>query len=142
MPLLENIPNFGTIKTAVVAILNRLLASLTLEETGATLTATGGEDEVYGSLVPLGNTKPKVCFIKLDAMLGGDTTIIREYYNIGDGVLELLDVNTYVGVDGGLPNNQTVIYIDLKPNRYGFEITLEQTAGAMRDYVWSFMQEV
>ena len=115
---------------------------LTLSETGGTHTATGAEDILYIENSPLGVMKPRHMYVNLDNMQAGDTTIIREYYRIkSGGNLELLDYNSYANADGGLPNNRVLILVELSDTRFGFKVTLEQTAGVMRDYDWELTEE-
>jgi hypothetical protein len=116
------------------AIYNLLDAVLDLTETGGTLTATGGEDTIYINNAPSGVFEPRVVFIDLTNMQAGDSVRIRETYRIkSGGALLHLDGVTYAGVQ---PADQKVIQVVLKPNRYGVEVTLEQTAGVNRDYDW------
>lgn len=117
-------------------------AEFTLQETGGTLTATGAEQSLYLNNNPLGCFRPVAVFVDLDNMLGGDTTVFRAYYRISaGGGLQLQDYQSYTGVDGGLANAKKLIVIDLHPNRFGTWVTLEQTAGAVRDYDWSVFTE-
>lgn len=117
-------------------------AILTLQETGGDLTATGGEDVVYLENSPLGVHKPLRVFIDLDNMLAGDTIEIREYYRIASGAgLDVYDYSSYSGIDGGLTNGRKGIIIECSPNRFGWQITLEQTAGVNRVYPWEVLEE-
>lgn len=117
-------------------------AELTLQEIGGLLTADGNEQTLYVNDAPLGNYEPRVMFVDLDNMLGGDTTDIRVYYRITDGGgLQLHDFAQYIGADGGLTNGKKLITIDLYPNRFGCQITLRQTAGTLRTYHWEIFTE-
>lgn len=117
-------------------------AQLTLLETGGTLTANGAEQILYINNAPLGNYRPVVAYVDLDNMAGGDTTVLRVYYRlIAGGALQLWDYNAYVGADGGLANGMEMVSIDLGPARFGVQVTLEQSAGVNRDYVWSVFVE-
>lgn len=117
-------------------------AELTLQETGGLLTATGAEDTIYINDDPLGTHNPRVLIVDLDAMQGGDTTVLRVYYRItAGGGLQLEDYQSYTGADGGLANSIKMVTIALNPNRFGCQLTLEQTAGAVRTYRWEYFEE-
>ncbi len=125
---------------AIQAVTNALLA---LSSTGGTLTADGNEQTLYIDDEPLGCTMGRRLYVDLDAMAGGDTTVIRVYHRLSDGGgLQLLDYNSYTGADGGLANGIKLIAIDLGPYRHGIEITLEQTAGVNRPYPFEFFAEI
>lgn len=126
----------------VAAILSLSIAELALQETGGILTANGAEQTVYIDNAPLGVHSPRTVLIDLDNMAGGDTTNLRLFYRIvAGGGLQLLDYTQYVGADGGLANGRKLIAIDLYETRFGVRVTLEQTAGVLRDYTWSVFVE-
>lgn len=113
-------------------------AILELNETGGTLTATGAEDTLYLNNAPAGEYEPKALLLDLDLMQAGDTILVRVYYRIkSGGGLQLYDYQTYTGADGSLSDGRKLISVDLLPNRYGVQVTLEQTAGVNRDYDWA-----
>jgi hypothetical protein len=121
-------------------------AEFTLQETGGTLTADGNEQTLYINDTPLGCFEPRVVFVDLDNMQGGDTVEFKVYYRIKSqdvhaGALKLQSLQNYTGIDGGLANNTKVIAIDLYPNRFGIEVTLQQTAGTNRIYDWQVFVE-
>ena len=117
-------------------------AEFTLQETGGTVTATGAEQSLYLNDNPLGVFRPVAVFVDLSAMQQADTTVFRVYYRISaGGNLQLQDYQSYTGVVGGLANSKELIIIDLYPNRFGTWVTLEQTAGSVRDYPWSVFTE-
>ncbi|KKN63595.1 hypothetical protein LCGC14_0500440 [marine sediment metagenome] len=124
------------------ALVELAAAELTLQETGGLLTATGAEDTVYINGDPLGTFNPRVLIVDLDNMQGGDTTVLRVYYRItAGGGLQLEDYQAYVGADGGLANSIKLVTIALNPNRFGIQLTLEQTAGVNRTYRWEYFEE-
>lgn len=132
-----------TIQANVVAIRSIVDAFLALSATGGTLTADGTEQTLFISDEPLGSAMGRRLYIDLDAMAGGDTTVIRVYYRLSDGgALQLLDYNSYTGADGGLSNGIKLIAVDLGPYRHGVRVTLEQTAGVNRAYPFEFFAEV
>lgn len=125
---------------AIQAVTNALLA---LSSTGGTLTADGSEQTLYIDDEPLGCTMGRRLYVDLDAMAGGDTTVIKVYHRLSDGGgLQLLDYNSYTGADGGLANSIKLIAVDLGPYRHGIQVTLEQTAGVNRTYPFEFFAEV
>lgn len=118
-------------------------ALLVLSSTGGTVTANGQEQTLYIDDEPLGCWEPLVLWVDLDNMQAGDTTNIRAYHRLRDGgALELWDYNSYTGADGGLTNGRTAIKVDLGPNRHGFQVTLEQSAGVNRDYDWELFSRI
>ncbi|GAH41323.1 unnamed protein product [marine sediment metagenome] len=139
MPGLTNEATGTATSCAVEEIFDLVNATLTLRETGEVLLADGTEQNTYVSNTPLGVHKPIVEFISLDEMIGGDTTVIRVYYRLAQGGGWLLtDYQSYTGINGGLANSVTVIAVDLLPNRFGIRVTLTQTAGGMRQYLWKY----
>ena len=128
-------PMIGEIQAGVNAI-------LALSSTGGTATATGQEQTLFIDDEPLGCWRPLTLLVDLDNMAGGDTTVIRVYYRLNDGgTLKLQSYNSYTGADGGLANGLKIVAIDLHPNRHGFQVTLDQTAGTNRDYDWELFAE-
>ena len=126
--------------TSIDAVVDALLA---LSSTGGILTADGSEQTLHIDNEPLGCTMGRRLYIDLDAMAGGDTTVIRVYHRLSDGGnLQLLDYNSYAGADGGLANSIKLIAIELGPYRHGIQVTLEQTAGVNRTYPFEFFAEV
>jgi hypothetical protein len=119
-------------------------AEFTLQETGGTLTADGTEQTLYINNNPLGVFRPTALFVDLDNMVQGDTTVLRVYYRLkAGGTLKLEDYQSYTGADGGLANGMKLVALDLYPNRFGIQITLEQTAtgNGYSDYDWSTFTE-
>ncbi|MCK4958403.1 MAG: hypothetical protein KAT00_03365 [Planctomycetes bacterium] len=135
--------DFSTIVTDITEINAIADALLALSATGGTLTADGTEQNLYIDSEPLGCTMGRRLYVDLDAMAGGDTTVIRVYYRLSDGGgLQLLDYASYTGADGGLANSIKLIAVDLGPYRHGIQVTLEQTAGVNRAYPFEFFAEV
>jgi hypothetical protein len=139
----------GAVDETADQIHELVAAGFTLQETGGTLTATGAEQTLYINNNPLGCFNPLVLFVDLDNMVAGDTTVVagdttvfRVYYRIAaGGALRLFDYQSYTGIDGGLANGRHLIAIELLPNRFGLRVTLQQTAGTNRAYVWSYFEE-
>jgi hypothetical protein len=132
----------GAVDEIVDQIHELVAAEFTLQETGGTLTADGSEQTLYINNAPLGCFRPHTLFVDLDNMAQGDTVEIRVYYRLNaGGGLQLWDYSQYIGADGGLPSSIKLISADLLPNRFGVQITLEQTAGTNRDYDWEVFTE-
>lgn len=141
MPRLTN--HSVAVPPIVEAIHSFEVAELVLSSTGGTLTADGSEQTLYYDNEPLGVFRPVALVIDLDAMLGGDTIEVKIYHRLSDaGGLQLLAFHTWTGADGGLSNSEKVDVVDLHPNRHGYRITLDQTAGTNRDYPWELFLEV
>lgn len=136
--------------TTVFAYLASLLASggatfdlvnalLTLTETGGTVTATapGTEDNVYINDAPAGVFKPLLVTIDLSDLAGGETVTFRTRYRIAPGgALELKGAPViFNGVQA-----EPLKDIELQPNRYGVQVTLEGTTGVV--FPWEVHYEV
>jgi len=125
----------GFAAETLVAIYNLLDAILDLTETGGTLAATGGEDTIYLANAPAGVWEPRHVLIDLTNMAGVDDVTIRIYYRIKNGENLILQYEeSYLG-------DQSVDLWEqqLAPNRYGVQVTLEQTAGVNRNYDWEVL---
>ena len=112
----------------------------TLTETRGTVTTDGNEQNVYVNLVPLGVFNPICVKIDFTNHTGTETVILRTYYRITAGLADpftLQDTTTYVGVV-----SPELINIDLEPNRYGVQVTIEKTAGTNRAYNWEAFYEI
>lgn len=117
-------------------IFNETNAILELNETGGTLTSTGGVDTIYINNAPAGTFDPKAFILDCAAMEAGDTIIVRVYYRISaGGTLRLIDEP--VTFDGAQAVDLKVIH--LLPNRFGLQITLEQTEGAADNFPWEIL---
>ncbi len=132
----------GGVDDTVDQILALENAELVLQSTGGTITADGTEQTLLLINEPLGCFNGLAVYVNLDNMAGGDTTVFRVYYRIADaGDLEQQDYQSYTGADGGLANGNTLIKIDLGPNRHGIWVTMDQTAGVNRDYPYEVFIE-
>ena len=112
-------------------------ATLTIQSTGGTLTADGSEQNLYYDNEPLGVMSPIALLLDLELMEAGDTIEVKVYHRLSDaGNLRLFAFYTWTGADGSLDNDEKIDQIDFYPNRHGFRITLDQTAGTNREYPW------
>jgi hypothetical protein len=133
----------GAVDDTLEEIQAQTNALLALSSTGGSLTADGTEQTLIIVNEPLGCWWPNVLFIDLDNMILGDTIIIRIYYRLSDaGTLKLWDSQTFTGADGSLVNLAKILDITFMPNRHGFQVSLQQTAGTNRVYPWEFIAEV
>lgn len=113
------------------------IARLELSESGGTLVADGTEQNIYIANAPTAVIDPVILYVNLDNMQVGDATIIKVYYRIASGGAWLLhDFQGFANADGELTNGKVLISIDLSHTRYGIRVTLQQTAGANRSYLW------
>jgi len=110
----------------------------TLSETGGTVTTDGTEQNVYINNTPLGVFRPVCVKVDFTDHAATETIVLRTYYRIrAAGAMVLQDTQTFVGlVDPELIN------IDLEPNRFGVQVTIEKTAGTNRDYDWEAFYEI
>ena len=127
------------LQTDVTAILVILAALPTLSETGGTLTTDGTEQNVYINANPLGEYNPICVTINCTAQTAGETIVTREYLDNAPGGagLILVDTLTYVGLI-----SPEMLIIDLDPNRYGVDVTIERTGGVARAYPWNAHYEI
>ena len=118
-------------------ISDNVVAFGTLSETGGTLTSSAAEQNVIIVDAPSGIFEPKCVKIDLTNMIAGDTVVIKLYYRIKSG-------GSYILEDSDTFNDDVspaLINIDLTPNRYGFNVTLQQTAGTNRNYDYEYIYE-
>jgi hypothetical protein len=122
----------------LIDIFNIVNALLLDAETGGTLTADGTEQTVYINNIPAGIFEPLIVNIDCTNMAAGDVTILRTYYriNAGGNLIKKDEVTLNGAQDPELKN------IILEPNRYGVQVTLEQTAGVNRDYDWEVITRI
>jgi len=125
-------PGLEVISTIVNAIFDLVNAGLVTTETGGTLTTDGALQDLYINNAPAGVFEPLTVQINLAPMLAADTIVITENYRIrpGGGFVQK-DTETFAGVQAVPLKN-----IDLEPNRYGIQITIQRTAGADHPYYW------
>ena len=109
-----------------------------LEETGSELTTTGGIQNLYINNNPAGVFRPVCVKIDFTAQTVTETVVLKTYYRILEGGLFILqDTMTYAGLV-----SPELINIDLEPNRYGVQVTIQKTAGTNRAYDWEVFYEV
>jgi len=133
----------GAVDEATDQIRAQTSAIPILSSVGGTLTADGNEQTLYIDNKPLGLWRPLNLVLDLDAMQGGDTIAVKVYHRLSDaGTLKILAYHTWTGADGGLANGEVLDSIELVPNRHGWKLTLQQTAGTNRDYPWELFMEI
>lgn len=109
-----------------------------LEETGGTLTTDGTEQNVYINNAPAGIYNLLWLNINFSNQTVTETVVIRTYYrNVSGGAWVGDDSDTIAAIPSDL-----LIWIALKPTRFGVRVTIEKTAGTNRAYVWEVFYEV
>ena len=107
-------------------------SSLDFTSARGTLTADGTEQSIYENASPSAEWVPENILVDLSNMEAGDITTIKAYLKVkSGGSYILMDTQTYSAVQ----SVQGIITLGT-PNRYGFKITLQQSAGTNRDYDW------
>lgn len=138
-PITEQSMASGAVDVTADEIAARVNAGYVIQSTGGTFTATGAEQTLVMVAEPLGVWCPSLLILDLDNMAGGDTIVVKIYHRMYDGgALQLFKYHTWTGADGGLTNGEKLAQIELYPNRHGYQITLQQTAGVNRAYGWEF----
>lgn len=118
-------------------IFNLVNAILTLKESGGTITTDGTEQDVYRNDSPMGVYKPKKVMIDFYNNAVGDTIVVRVRYRLrAGGTLRLKDEIVFSGVQS-LP----IKNIELEPNRFGVQVTMQRTAGGQANYDWEVFYE-
>lgn len=109
-----------------------------LEETGGTLTTDGNEQIVYVVNTPSGIFEPRWFNINMTNHTAAETLVLKTYYkNISGGDWVRDDSETIEGVP-----DDFLVWIQLKPTRFGIKVTAKKTVGTNRAYVWGVFQEV
>lgn len=120
----------------ILALVN---AMLTLTETGGTVIATGllTEDDVYINDAPAGVFKPLLVTIDMSDLAAGEVATVRTRYRIeAGGAPELKGAPViFAGVQ-----TEPLKDVELKPNRFGLEVTIEATAAVV--FPWEVHYEV
>jgi len=127
----------NALQADVTTLLAQTDALGVLTETGGTLTTDGNVQNLYINNAPSGVYKP-IC-VKLDFTnhTAGETVEINVYYRIkAGGNMILQDTDTYAGLV-----SPELINIDLEPNRFGVQITIQKTVGTNRAYDWEVCYE-
>ena len=114
--------------SAIFALVN---AILTLTETGGTVIATGllTEDNVYINNAPAGVFKPIVVTIDMSDLAAAEVATVRVRYRIAalPAALELKGAPViFAGVQA-----EPLKDIELMPNRFGVQVTIEATAAVV-----------
>lgn len=118
-------------------ILSQVIAMFTLKETGGTITTTGGVQDIYRVETPTGIFRPRTLLIDFTANTAAETIVINVYYRIvAGGAPVLFDTLTFAGVIA-----PALRLIDLLPNRFGIQITMQRTAGGALDYPFEVFYE-
>lgn len=112
-------------------------AEAILTQAGGQLTTDGNVQDLYIANSPAGIFRPICLKIDFTNHTAGETVVIRLLYQIEpEGNLILQDTVTYAGLV-----SPELINIDLEPNRYGIQVTIQKTAGTNRAYDWEVFYE-
>ena len=129
--------SLGGMDATVEQIQAAIAGQLVLSSTGGSLTTDGAEQTLYYDNEPLGIFAPVCLILDLDAMTATETIVVKVYHRLSDaGGLQLFQYATWAGADGSLPNSRKVDVLALYPNRHGYRITLQLTAGSNRAIPW------
>jgi len=125
-------------------IFNIVNAIFKMNETGGTLTADGAEQNIYISDSPMGVFEPRVVKVDCTNMAWGDAVILRWYERLNaTGGLVQKDEFRLEDVQAADLGTPPIKNIELEPNRFGIQVTLQQVAGAAyRDFVFEIFYEV
>jgi len=108
-----------------------------LTEVAGQITTDGSEQILYTEETPAGIFEPRCCKIDFTNHTAGETVVVRVSYRIAPGGnLILQSATTFAGAQ-----DPDLINIELEPNRYGFGITIEKTAGDNKAYDWEVFYE-
>ncbi len=120
----------------ITAIWNAIVAMLTLDETGGTLTTNGAVQILWENNAPFGCFEPLVLKLDFTAQTAAESVTIRLWERLRvAGAPVMFDEQIFAGVQYPLGK-----YIDLKPNRFGVRVTLQQTAGVAFNLDWEIMR--
>ncbi len=126
---------------ADVALIRAVTDGLpTLTEVAGTTTTTDIDTEydLYINNAPLGVYRPISVNVWMLNQTAAETVVIRTYYRPATGaVMALVDTQTFTGVIAPV-----LLVIDLHPNRWGVQVTIERTAGSARAYPWEAFYEI
>jgi len=128
-------PELNLLSTIAKNVFDIVNASLVTTETGGTLTADGTEQNLFINNTPAGVHEPLMIQVDCTNMGAGDTIVLRTYYRINNGG-NLIKEDEVTIADAQDPDLKT---LELRPNRFGLQITLEQSGGVNRDFDWSII---
>lgn len=78
------------------------------------------------------------CFLDLSVLQAADTVVLKQYMKIkSGGTYRSFGTATYTGVQ-----TDPLVYIDIKPAKYGFKVSLQQTGGTNRTVDWQTFKQV
>lgn len=106
-----------------------------IEDAVGTATMDGNENTIkeFTSL-----TQRMDCYLDLANMASGDTIVLKQYMKIkSGGSYRMFGSETYVGAQ-----TSPLVYLELKPAKYGFKISLQQTGGTNRNVDWQTYKQV
>lgn len=141
MRYMKGLLGAGWTAESLKAVYDLADALMDSSETGGTVAADGNEQTVYEQAAPAAIWNPAVVYIDLTNMQAGDSITVIEHIKIANGGAYIKhDGVVYTGAQ---PTNQKLIAVSPvgRKNRWGYKVTLEQTAGVNRNYVWGVIYE-
>lgn len=104
------------------------------KEKSDSITANGTEQTLL-EFAGLGRISGNV---DLSGMQSGDVVVIRQYMKVkAGGNWKRYTQESYFNVQ-----DNPLVYVTPKETDFGIKITLEQTAGVMREYEYNFIKEI
>lgn len=123
----------GTRKTRIDRLANIEAFDTPIE---GTLVADGTEQNVVLDEVTGNPSRFLEGYIDFNAMVAGDTVVIRQYVSVVTPVAyRQYATETYSGAQA-----MPMLFVVSKSGRYGIRVTLQQTAGTMRDFPYQFFR--
>lgn len=141
--MIDLIGRMNDVRHRANQIFDLITSILRLNETGGSYTpaALNTEYDMVIIDVPLGSFKPLKVKVDMTNMAWGDTTTIKWYERISSmGNYIEKDEEKFDGPQNIVPLSP-MKNIHLEPNRFGFKITIEQTAGTLRAYPWELLYD-
>lgn len=122
----------------LIDIFNLVNAMLVTTETSGTITTDGTVQNVYINNAPGGVFEPLCVKLDLSNMIAGHQLAVVVNYQIRPGgALTRAEGVTFLGAQ-----TDDIITIQLDPNRYGIQVTLDLLAGANIDIDWEVIYRV
>ena len=133
----------AAIHVKIDLIFDLVNAIFKMNETGGNITTDGAEQNIYINDDPMGIYEPRVVKIDCTNMGWGDDVILRWYERIVDGgAMVLKDQWLLEDVQDPALGTSPLVNIELEPNRFGVQVTIEQSAGTYRAFPWEVLYNV
>ena len=110
-----------------------------LSESSGQITTDGTEQTLVVEESPAGILEPRCLKLDFTNHTVAETVIVRVRYRISSAAGALMILQSATTFAGAV--TPPLVNISLEPNRYGFVITIEKTAGTNRAYDWELFYE-